>query len=87
MKKVGKTMSRPVVKENNTAQSLVLFIICFALFAGAVYSLSFLSLDNAWPAAVTLALFGLAFAIPQHVLGRSDTIAELERVKKQQEQN
>ncbi|MGO4454174.1 hypothetical protein [Arthrobacter sp. RAF14] len=74
-------MSRPIGKENNTVQSVVLFIICFALFAGAVYSLSFLSLDNPWPAAVTLILFALAFAIPQHVLGRSDTLAELERVK------
>ena len=74
-------MSRPIGKENNTVQSLVLFVICFALFAGAVYSLSFLSLENTWPAAVTLILFALAFAIPQHGLGRSDTLAELERAK------
>ncbi|MGG5172024.1 hypothetical protein ACQR35_07570 [Pseudarthrobacter sp. J1738] len=68
--------SRPIENENNLAQSIVLFVICFALFAGAVYSLNFLTLDNAWPMAVTLVLFALAFIIPQHILGRSDSAGE-----------
>ena len=40
-----------------------------ALFLGAVYSLSFLTLDNPWPMAVCLGLFFLAFWIPQTITG------------------
>jgi hypothetical protein len=62
--------------ENNLAGSLVLFVVCFALFLGAIYSLSFLSLENPWPMAVCLVLFGLAFWIPLTVFGRSDSAGE-----------
>ena len=46
------------------------------LFLGAIYSLSFLTLDNPWPMAVCLGLFALAFWIPQTILGRSDSAGE-----------
>ena len=46
------------------------------LFGGAIYSLSFLTLDNVWPMAVCLVLFALAFWIPQTLLGRSDSAGE-----------
>jgi hypothetical protein len=46
------------------------------LFLGAVYSLSFLTLDNPWPMAVCLGLFFLAYWIPQTILGRSDSAGE-----------
>ncbi len=68
--------SKPIEKENNLAQSLVLFLVSIALFLGAIYSLSFLTLDNAWPMAVCLGLFALAFWIPQTILGRSDSAGE-----------
>jgi hypothetical protein len=47
-----------------------------AEFLGAIYSLSFLSLNNAWPMAICPGLFALAFWIPQTILGRSDSVAE-----------
>ncbi|MDT0169994.1 hypothetical protein [Pseudarthrobacter sp. BRE9] len=62
--------------ENNLATSAILFVVCFALFLGAIYSLSFLSLGNPWPMAVCLVLFALAFWIPQTILGRSDSAGE-----------
>ncbi len=62
--------------ENKLAGSIVLFVIMMALFLGAVYSLSFLTLDNPWPMAVCLLLFALAFWIPQAILGRSDSAGE-----------
>ncbi|XAS67930.1 hypothetical protein V3C33_00910 [Micrococcaceae bacterium Sec5.7] len=62
--------------ENKLGTSVLLFVVLMALFLGSLYSLSFLSLDNAWPMAVCLVLFALAFWIPQTILGRSDTAGE-----------
>lgn len=62
--------------ENKLGTSVFLFVVMIALFFGAVYSLSFLTLDNPWPMAVCIALFALAFWIPQTVLGRSDSAGE-----------
>ncbi|MBO1266471.1 hypothetical protein [Arthrobacter cavernae] len=69
-------VSAPIEKENNLVQSIVLFLVCIVLFLGAIYSLAFLTLDNAWPMAVCLGLFALAFWIPQTILGRSDSAGE-----------
>lgn len=68
--------SKPIEKENNLIQSLVIFVVMMALFLGAIYSLSFLTLDNPWPMAVCLGLFALAFWIPQTIMGRSDSAGE-----------
>ncbi|UXM93027.1 hypothetical protein [Paenarthrobacter sp. JL.01a] len=68
--------SAPIEKENNLGTSIVLFLVMIVLFLGAIYSLSFLSLDNPWPMAVCLGLFALAFWIPQTILGRSDSAGE-----------
>ena len=62
--------------ENSLAGSIVLFVVIMALFLGAIYSLSFLSLENPWPMAVCLGLFALAFWIPQTITGRSDSAGE-----------
>jgi fatty acid desaturase len=62
--------------ENSLVTSIVLFVAMMALFLGAIYSLSFLSLGNPWPMAVCLGLFALAFWIPQTILGRSDSAGE-----------
>ena len=70
------TTSAPIERENNLVQSIVLFLVMIVLFLGAIYSLSFLSLDNPWPMAVCLGRFALAFWIPQTILGRSDSAGE-----------
>ncbi|MBT2514061.1 hypothetical protein [Arthrobacter sp. ISL-30] len=70
------SVSTPVENENSLASSLAIFAIMIALFLGAIYSLSFLTLDNPWPMAVCLVLFALAFWIPQTILGRSDSAGE-----------
>lgn len=63
--------------ENSLASSIVLFTLMMALFFGSLYSLSFLTLGNPWPMAVCLALFALAFWIPQTITGRSDSAGEV----------
>ena len=62
--------------ENRLGSSIILFVLMMALFAGSLYSLSFLTLSNPWPMAVCLILFALAFWIPQTVTGRSDSAGE-----------
>jgi hypothetical protein len=68
--------SAPIEKENNLGTSIVLFVVMIVLFLGAIYSLSFLTLENPWPMAVCLVLFALAFWIPQTIFGRSDSAGE-----------
>ena len=68
--------SAPIAKENNLGTSIVLFLVMIVLFLGAIYSLSFLSLENPWPMAVCLGLFALDFWIPQTILGRWDSAGE-----------
>jgi hypothetical protein len=62
--------------ENTLVGSIVLFVVIMALFLGAIYSLSFLTLGNPWPMAACLGLFALAFWIPQTITGRSDSAGE-----------
>ena len=62
--------------ENKLGTSILLFVVCMALFLGAIYSLSFLTLGNPWPMAACLVLFTLAYWIPQTILGRSDSAGE-----------
>lgn len=62
--------------ESSLASSVLLFVLMMALFFGALYSLSFLTLGNPWPMAVCLGLFALAFWIPQTITGRSDSAGE-----------
>ncbi|HET8879161.1 MAG TPA: hypothetical protein VFN00_06890 [Arthrobacter sp.] len=71
----GETAKTPRF-ENSLASSVVLFVVMMALFFGALYSLSFLTLGNPWPMAVCLVLFALAFWIPQTITGRSDSAGE-----------
>ena len=40
--------------ENSLGSTIVLFALMMVLFAGAIYSLSFLTLENPWPMAVCL---------------------------------
>lgn len=75
---MSKTVDSPKTpqNENSLAASIVIFVIMMALFLGSIYSLSFLTLGNPWPMAVCLALFALAFWIPQTITGRSDSAGE-----------
>lgn len=66
----------PIEKENPLGQSILLFAFSMILFLGGIYSLSYLTLSNTWPMAICLGLFGLAFWIPQTILGRSNTAGE-----------
>jgi hypothetical protein len=59
--------------ENSLVGSILLFVSMMVLFLGSLYSLSFLTLGNAWPMAVCLSLFALTFWIPQTITGRSDS--------------
>lgn len=68
--------SKPIEKENNLGQSILIFAVIMVMFLGAMYSLSFLTLSNPWPMAVCLGLFALAFWIPQTILGRSNSAGE-----------
>jgi hypothetical protein len=72
----SKTDTQTPQNENSLVTSIVLFAVMMALFLGAIYSLSFLTLDNPWPMAVCLGLFALAFWIPQTILDRSDSAGE-----------
>ncbi|GAA4042796.1 MULTISPECIES: hypothetical protein [Arthrobacter] len=69
-------VSKPVERENPLGQSILIFVIIMVLFLGGIYSLSFLTLENTWPMAICLGLVGLAFWIPQTILGRSNSIGE-----------
>ena len=60
--------------QGNFVGNFVAFAAMFILFVGSIYVLSFWTLENAWwPGIACLVLAALAFLIPQHVLGRSNS--------------
>ncbi|MGP9836524.1 hypothetical protein [Arthrobacter sp. 179] len=60
--------------QGNFAGNFLAFAVFFILFLGALYSLTFWTLENAWlPGLACFGLAFLAFGIPQHLLGRSDS--------------
>lgn len=66
--------------ENSLVQSIVLFVIFFALFLGGIFALSFFSLqspEHAFiPGGIALLLVFLSFVIPLTWLGRSNSAGE-----------
>jgi len=59
--------------EGRLVGNIINFVIFFVMFAAGIYTLGYWELDNAWlPTLVGFALMFLAFAIPMHVMGRSD---------------
>ena len=72
---IQKTEQTPQ-NENHLGATVIKFIVMMALFLASIYSLTFLTLGNPWPMAACLALFALAFWIPQTILGRSDSAGE-----------
>lgn len=60
--------------QGNFAGNFLTFIVCFVIFVAALFMTTFWHLGQAWiPAIALLALACIAFAIPQHILGRSDS--------------
>lgn len=66
--------------ENSTVQSVILFVIFFALFLGGIFSFSFWSLESFAhafvPASLGIGLCFLSLVIPFTWLGRSDSAGE-----------
>ncbi|ASN40184.1 MULTISPECIES: hypothetical protein [Paeniglutamicibacter] len=53
--------------------NIVALVVFMVLFIGAIYSLSYWTLENAWlPGISCFVLLILSFGIPQHILGMSD---------------
>ncbi|MBW4095802.1 MAG: hypothetical protein HIU81_10735 [Acidobacteria bacterium] len=65
---------QPLERENNLGQSIILFIVFFVLFCGGIFSFSFLTLENVWPAALALVLIFLSLVIPMTWIGRSNSV-------------
>ena len=66
--------------ENSLVQSVVLFVIFFALFLGGIFAFSFWSLESFAhafvPAGLGIGLCALAIGIPVTVIGRSNSAGE-----------
>lgn len=62
--------------EGRLVSNLVTFIVLFACFLGALYSLTWLSLDNVWPMVICLVVASGVFFVA-FTIGRSDTTKEL----------
>ncbi|MBJ2121135.1 hypothetical protein I6N91_09105 [Arthrobacter sp. MSA 4-2] len=58
-------------------ENILVFTIMFVLFLVGLWAISFSDGENVWPFAVCIGLAFIAFFIPQGVIGRSDTGADL----------
>ena len=57
--------------------NVIAFAVCYLLFVGCLYALGFWTLESAGiPGLIFMVLAVLAFAIPQNIIGRSDTLVE-----------
>lgn|GEM_PF-4607913 len=67
-------------RENNLAQSVIMFVIFFGLFVGGIFAMSFWSLETPEhafiPGIIAFACVFLALAIPMTWIGRSDSAGE-----------
>ncbi len=66
--------------ENSLVQSIVLFVIFFALFLGGIFAFSYWSLESFAhafvPAGLGIGLCSLAILVPVTIIGRSDSAGE-----------
>ena len=61
--------------EGNTAGNLLITIITVVLFVVGLYMFNLLSFENVWvPMLGVLILTSLAYFIPKHITGRSNTV-------------
>ncbi|MDJ0317124.1 MULTISPECIES: hypothetical protein [Arthrobacter] len=67
-------------RENDLVQSVVLFVIFFALFLGGIFAFSYWSLESFAhafvPAGLGLGLCTLAIFVPVTIMGRSNSAGE-----------
>jgi len=64
--------------EGRLVGNIINFVIFFVIFAAGIYTLGYWELDNAWwPTLAGFALMFLAFAIPMHLMGRSEKSEDL----------
>ncbi|WP_313813259.1 hypothetical protein [Glutamicibacter sp.] len=64
--------------EGRLVGNILTFVIFFVAFCGALYSLSFWSLENAWlPTIVCFVLVLFAFAVPMTFLRRGESAEEI----------
>lgn len=73
-------MSSKYQSENSLVQSVVLFVIFFALFLGGIFAFAYWSLESFAhafvPAGVGIGLYDLAVFVPATILGRSNSAGE-----------
>lgn len=66
--------------ENSLVQSIVLFVIFFALFLGGIFAFSYWSLESFAhafvPAGLGIGLCALAIFVPVTIMGRSNSAGE-----------
>ncbi|MDJ0314022.1 hypothetical protein [Arthrobacter sp. H35-D1] len=66
--------------ENSLVQSVVLFVIFFALFLGGIFAFSYWSLESFAhafvPAGLGIGLCALAIFVPVTIIGRSNSAGE-----------
>ncbi|MGO2542916.1 hypothetical protein ACT3TS_11240 [Specibacter sp. AOP5-B1-6] len=67
-------------RENSLVQSVVLFVVFFALFLGGIFSFSFWSLESFAhafvPAGLGIGLCFLSLWVPMTFMGRSNSAGE-----------
>ncbi len=79
----GERAGRPQGKQpahagvGHLGENILVFAIMFVLFLLGLWAISFSNGENVWPFAVCIGLAFIAFFIPQGVIGRSDTGADL----------
>lgn len=55
--------------------NLLMTAVCFVLFCGCLYAMSWWELSAAWvPGLIAMGLAVLTFIIPKELLGRSDSV-------------
>ncbi|MHA7264698.1 hypothetical protein ACX80W_16025 [Arthrobacter sp. TMN-37] len=76
-------LDRPAGKQpahagvGHLGENILVFAVMFVLFLVGLWAISYSNGENVWPFAVCIGLAFIAFFIPQGILGRSDTGADL----------
>lgn len=61
--------------EGNTAGNWIVFVVTYILFIACLYSFNWLSFETVWLPMLGVLIFGsVAFFIPKHITGRSNTV-------------
>ena len=63
----------PLENDNNTAASVVVFVVLMVIFLLGLYLVQFLTFTTWWPMAALIGLFVLAYFVPMAIMGASDS--------------